>query len=133
MNTAVVDCIAPFPMFWMDRGWEGAFIDEMVPRFERDAGTGYGEGETLEDIDLDFFTKRTANDVIENGNSVSTSEPYVVYFTQRRGGNGIIDDVYTKVCSMAISRVQRMLRCDELKQREKNMDHQLVSSPLTAA
>lgn len=67
----------------MDSGWEAAFIDEMTPRFERGAGSGYAEGETFEDIDLDFFTKRSGDDIIENGNSVSiilsyyhTWEPY---------------------------------------------------------
>lgn len=59
----------------VDRGWEDAFIDEMLTRFERDAGTGFGGGETFEDIDLDFFSKRTGDDIIKNGNSVSTSKP----------------------------------------------------------
>lgn len=90
----------------MDRGWEGAFIDEMVPRFERDAGTGYGEGETLEDIDLDFFSKRTANDVIENGNTVSTSEPCAVYSTQRQSHTCI----RRRCAVVAVTRVQRMIR-----------------------
>lgn len=50
-------------------------IDEMMPRFEQDAGSGYGEGETFADIDLDFFTKKSGDDIIENGNN---PEPYLI-------------------------------------------------------
>lgn len=46
-------------------------IDEMLPRFEKDEGSSYGEGELFEDIDLDFFVKRSGDDIIENGNNVS--------------------------------------------------------------
>lgn len=56
---------------WLYSGWEDAFIDEMLPRFEKDAGSGYGEGEPFEDVDVDLFTKRSGDDIIENGNSVS--------------------------------------------------------------
>lgn len=47
-------------------------IDEMLPRFEEDEGSLYGEGEPFEDIDLDFFTKKSGDDIIDNGNEVST-------------------------------------------------------------
>eukprot|EP00903_Cladosiphon_okamuranus_P013795 g12838.t1 len=56
-------------------GWETAMIDEMRPRFEKDEGSLYGEGEQFQDIDLDFFTKRSGDDIIENGNS---PEPYLI-------------------------------------------------------
>lgn len=56
-------------------GWETAMIDEMTPRFEQEAGSGYGEGETFADIDLDFFTKKSGDDIIENGNQ---PEPYLI-------------------------------------------------------
>lgn len=50
-------------------------IDEMRPRFDKDEGSLYGEGERYEDIDLDFFTERSGDDIIENGNNVSTGRP----------------------------------------------------------
>ncbi|CAN0154943.1 unnamed protein product, partial [Ectocarpus sp. 12 AP-2014] len=56
-------------------GWEAAMVDEMTPRFEGEAGSGFGEGETFEDVDLDFFVKRSGDDIIENGNS---PEPYLI-------------------------------------------------------
>ena len=43
----------------------------MLPRFERDAGTGYAEGEPFEDIEFDFFAERSGDDLIEEGNDVS--------------------------------------------------------------
>ncbi|CAN0069863.1 unnamed protein product [Ectocarpus fasciculatus] len=56
-------------------GWESAMVDDMTPRFEEEAGSGFGEGETFDDIDLDFFVKRSGDDIIENGNS---PEPYLI-------------------------------------------------------
>eukprot|EP00752_Nemacystus_decipiens_P003738 g3444.t1 len=56
-------------------GWESAMIDEMRPRFDKDEGSLFGEGEPFEDIDLDFFTKRSGDDIIENGND---PEPYLI-------------------------------------------------------
>lgn len=50
-------------------------VDDMTPRFEGEAGSGFGEGETFGDIDLDFFAKRSGDDIIENGNS---PEPYLI-------------------------------------------------------
>ena len=50
-------------------------IDEMRPRFDKDEGSLFGEEEPFEDIDLDFFTKRSGDDIIENGNNVSTGKP----------------------------------------------------------
>lgn len=53
-------------------GWESALIEELMPRFEKDVGSGYAEGETFDDIDLDFFADRSGNDIIQNGNTVSS-------------------------------------------------------------
>lgn len=47
-------------------------IDEMLPRFEKSEGSLYAEGEALDGIDIDFFTKRSGDDIIQNGNEVST-------------------------------------------------------------
>lgn len=41
-----------------------------MPRFERAVGSGYGPGEEYEDVDLDFFTERSGNDMVEKGNRV---------------------------------------------------------------
>lgn len=57
-------------------GWESALIEELMPRFEKDVGSGYAEGETFDDIDLDFFADRSGNDIIQNGN---TPEPYLIW------------------------------------------------------
>ncbi|CAB1112157.1 unnamed protein product [Ectocarpus sp. CCAP 1310/34] len=56
-------------------GWEAAMVDDMTPRFEGEAGSGFGEGETFEEVDLDFFVKRSGDDIIENGN---IPEPYLI-------------------------------------------------------
>ena len=57
----------------MCSGWESALADELMPRFEKDAGSGYAEGEAFDEIDLDFFTERSGNDIIENGNKVGVA------------------------------------------------------------
>ncbi|CAM9471831.1 unnamed protein product, partial [Ascophyllum nodosum] len=58
------------------KGWESKEVDAMLPRFERDAGTGYAEGEPFEDIEFDFFAERSGDDLIEEGND---PEEYLIW------------------------------------------------------
>lgn len=71
----------------MYSGWESGFLEEMEPRFEKEAGSGYGAGEDFEDLNLDYFAKRSGNDIIENGNTVSSSCVHVQYGGTRRSSS----------------------------------------------
>lgn len=58
-------CVGP-----VGRGWETEYVDAMLPRFEEETGSQYADGETFEDIHVDFFAERSGNDLVEEGNEV---------------------------------------------------------------